>query len=63
MCEMKAAFIVLLTDKSGEEPEKEIRHVQNKILSEMKYWRLEKFIILPRESTQKASIEPSYEPS
>lgn len=51
MSEMKVAIIVLVTDKSGERPEKEIELIKKKILSELKYWRLEKITRLPSEST------------
>ena len=49
---MRATFIVLITDKSGEGPNKELENISRKILDELKYWRLEKFNILSNDSLE-----------
>lgn len=52
---MKVAFIILLTDKVGEGPDKEIEQIRKEVLSKMRYWQIEKITILPHKSVKKDS--------
>ena len=46
----KAAFIILITDKYGDEAKKELDHIREQVLSISKFWRLERISIVPEES-------------
>ena len=49
---MRAIIFVLITDESGEGPNKEIETISKKIRDELKYWRLEKITMLSDDSVE-----------